>query len=196
MAEYYFDTEVGCDEEERELFIRGESEIRPERYKIITIQFQRLDESGRPAEPLRILKEWEMGEEGVIRELSKLINPKKAWQFIPVGQNLMFDLGMLKARAAKHGIVYDEWFLFNQLPRIDLKHICLGMNGFKFAGSGLDKFCNKPRDGEKVPVWYLNKEYEKILEYVSKEAEEFVSLYGRLKHALPKFRMENGFYSL
>jgi hypothetical protein len=196
MAEYYFDTEVGYEEDGYELFIRGESELHPECCRIITIQFQKLDELGNPAEPLQVLKEWEMGEEGIIREFSKFLNPKKAWQFIPVGYNLMFDLGMLKGRAAKYGMKYDDWFISNTLPTIDLRHICLGMNGFKFAGSGLDRFCNKPRSGELVPVWYLNKEYEKILEYVKKESEEFISLYRKLKHALPKFRMENGFYSL
>jgi len=93
-------------------------------------------------------------------------------------------------------VEYDEWFLSNTLPRIDLKYICLGMNGFRFPGSGLHEFCNKPDEGEFVPVWYLNKEYEKILEYVRKEGEEFISLYRKLKHSLPKFRVENGFCSV
>jgi len=195
MPEYYFDTEVACEGEEYELFIRGESELHPEKYKLITIQFQRLDDAGNPAGELQVLKEWEIGEEEMIRGFSKLLNPKRVWQFIPVGQNLTFDLGMLKERAARYGIMYDGWFLFSQLPRIDMKDICLGMNGFKFAGSGLDKFCNKPGDGEKVPEWYLNKEYERISEYVRREAEEFISFYSRIKKALPKFRLDNGFYN-
>lgn len=196
MSEYYFDTEVACEGDEYDFFIRGESELHPEKYKLITIQFQKLDEAGNAAGPLQVLKEWEIGEGEMIRGFSKLLNPRKAWQFIPVGQNLMFDLCMLKARASRYGIIYDEWFLFTQLPRIDLKDICLGMNGFKFAGSGLDKFCKKPNNGDKVPAWYLNKEYEKISEYVEKEAEEFISLYHKLKHTLPKFRMENNLYSI
>jgi hypothetical protein len=196
MAEYYFDIEIGYEGECYELFIRGDGMLHPETCKIITIQFQRLNDEGEPASPLQVLKEWEMGEEGVIREFSKLLNPRKVWGFIPVGYNLMFDLGMLRGRAAKYGIEYDEWFISNNLPKIDLKDICLGMNGFKFSGSGLDKFCNKPPNGELVPVWYLNEQYEKILDYVEREAEEFISLYSKLKKALPKLRMENGLYSL
>ncbi|MEM3556145.1 MAG: hypothetical protein QXF56_05485 [Candidatus Micrarchaeia archaeon] len=201
MAEYYFDIEIGYEGDSYENFIRGEGLLHPNICKIITIQFQRLDRNGEPEEPLRVLKEWEMGEEGIIREFTKFLNPekiyntRKVWEFIPVGYNLMFDLGMLRGRARRYGIEYDEWCIMNNLPRIDLKDICLGMNGFKFSGSGLDKFCGKPPNGELVPVWYLNKQYGRIIEYVEREAEEFISLYYKLREALPKLRGENGFYS-
>lgn len=190
MAEYYFDTEVAYEEDEHELYIRGEGALHPSTCKLVTIQFQKLSSGGEPEGELQILKEWEMGEEGMIREFAKLLNPRRVWEFVPVGYNLMFDLGMLRGRAARYGVEYDEWFLSNNLPKIDLKYICIGLNGFKFSGSGLDRFCNKPPNGELVPVWYLNGEYDKIVSYVEREAEEFISLYRKLKRYLPKLREE------
>jgi len=33
---------------------------------------------------------------------------------------------------------------------------------------------NKPSDGKSIPSWYENKEFDKINEYIIKEADEFI----------------------
>jgi len=187
---YYFDTEVGYEND-----IKFSRSLDPRHYKIITIQYQPLDDSGCPLSNLRILKEWESSEEKIIKEFANFITPKKTWDFIPVGYNVIFDLGFFKARAEKYGMDYDEWMIYHRVPIIDLKHICIGMNGFNFLDSGLDKFCNKPRDGFLVPEWYLNKEYAKIIDYIRGENEAFICFYQKLREKLPRFRVENKFYN-
>jgi hypothetical protein len=187
---YYFDIEVSYGDEGG-----AHGALNPEYYKIITIQYQPIDEEGYPLSNLTILKEWESSEEEIVREFAKVISPKKTWNFVPVGYNVIFDLGFFRARAKKYGMEYDEWLIYHRLPIIDLKHICIGMNGFKFVDSGLDRFCGKPMDGSMVPEWYLNREYEKILEYIRRENKAFISFYKKLRDTLPKFRFKNRFYN-
>jgi len=225
--EYYFDTEVALDEETLAAEAAGAKvKLTPENCRIITMQFQLLDRAGRPASPLIVMKEWDTpgGEEGMIRQflrenLGAGTNP---WDFIPVGYNVLFDLGLLRERAAEYGIEIPAWEIYHQRPFIDIKHILLGMNGFAFKESGLDKFCRK-RNGKQVPIWYqmaktaereekYGKErgganggasvgasaadaYRWIEEYVEEEAAEFVELYSRLKSELPRLRTAMGLFN-
>ncbi len=196
MTEIYFDIEVGYNDKR---MIEGLKQGRrvsfnPEKAKIITIQYQILNEDGTPKRPLQIFKEWESSEEEIIRKAANLINPRRIWEFIPVGYNIYFDLGMLKKRAEDYGIKYRNWFIYHDLPVIDIKHICIGMNGFKLKDSGLDKFTGKESSGLMVPVWYSEGEYDKIIDYIKKEAAEFIEFYAKLKKTLPEFRKQHGFF--
>ncbi|RLB03740.1 MAG: hypothetical protein DRG59_11320 [Deltaproteobacteria bacterium] len=197
MSEMYFDIEVAYRNPEiiaRMLEGRKIPGPNPGNCKIITIQYQLLDESGNPKTPLRIFKEWDTSEEDIIRKIATMINPQRLWEFIPVGHNIYFDLGMLKERAALYGIRYSNWFIYNELPSIDIKHICIGMNSFRLKDSGLDKFSGKETSGRDVPLWYYRKEYDKIIDYVTKEAKEFIEFYKRLRETLPDFRKQYGFF--
>ena len=195
----YFDMEIAyADPRQIELMRRGKKgpDPRCENCKIITAQYQLLKEDGTPKGKLQVFKEWDPGssEEAIIRKIATMINPRRAWEFIPVGHNIYFDLGMLRERAAKYGLNYPAWYIYNDLPSIDIKHICVGMNGFKLKDSGLDKFCGKESSGLMIPVWYQDKEYGKIVEYVEKEAKEFIEFYAKLKKTLPLFREQHGFH--
>ena len=204
-VEFYFDTEVALDSESLERAREGERvELTPETCRIITMQFQLLDRSGSPASPLIVMREWETegGEEGMIRKLvaQNMGEGANPWEFIPVGYNVLFDLGMLRGRAEKYGIELDGWELYHQRPFIDIKHILLGMNSFAFRESGLDRFCGK-RNGKEVPFWYERAQngdeaaYGLIDEYVEQEAEEFVALYSRLKRELPRLRVQMNLFN-
>ncbi|MCD6274501.1 MAG: hypothetical protein J7J15_00530 [Candidatus Aenigmarchaeota archaeon] len=186
MSEYYLDTEVGCtDPEIVEKLRKGENvSFNPEKYKIITIQYQRIGKYGGPVGDLIILKEWESSEENIIKKFSKILCPENKWKFIPVGFNIYFDLGIFKHRARIYGIHYDNWFIYHNLPVIDIKPICLAMNGFNFKGCGLDKFTGKEHSGAIVPVWYNDGEYNKILDYIQKETQEFLFFYRKLRYHL------------
>jgi len=197
MAEIYFDIEVAYTNEKILEMLRQGHHIpspTPAHCKIITIQYQFLDSAGKPKGELQIFREWESSEESIIKKAYALVNPQTKWEVIPVGQNILFDLGMLKGRAAEYGINYEEWFIYNDLPKIDVKAILQGMNGFQFKDSGLDKFTGKESSGIDVPLWYANKEYERILDYIRKEAKEFIEFYSKLKILLPEFRRQHGFF--
>lgn len=189
--EMYFDVEVAyLDPEQTEKLRRGSRgpQPMPDNCKIITIQYQFLDDKGRPRGDLQVFKEWESSEEAIIKKAHALINRDTKWEIIPVGQNLSFDLGMLRGRAAHYGIHYPEWFMYNDLPTIDIKPILLGMNAFAFKNSGLDKFTGKESSGVGVPVWYADREYDRILEYIRKETAEFVMFYEKLRAVMPELK--------
>ncbi len=189
--ECYFDIEIAfTDDETVEKMRRGERVPMSDRMKIITAQYQFFDEIGKPIGPVRILKEWTSSEESIIRKISAIINPSLVWEVIPVGCNLYFDLGILRRRAAVYGINYSEQFIYHELPVIDVKHICIGMNNFRFKNSGLDKFTSKKMSGAMVPVWYHDKDYDKIIDYINNEFEAFAVFYQKLKEKMPVFGKE------
>lgn len=197
MTEMYFDIEVAYTEPEIIEKLKSGKKVpnpNPRNSKIITIQYQLLRDDGSPKTDLQIFKEWESSEEEIIRRVSVLFHPSRLWEFIPVGHNIYFDLGMFKERASLYGIKFSNWFIYNDLPSIDIKHICIGMNAFKLKDSGLDKFTGKETSGITVPLWYHNGEYEKILDYIRKEAKEFIEFYSKLKRTLPEFRKQHGFF--
>ena len=169
MIQYYFDIETtGLD---------------PENSKICSIQYQRLStESGSPVEDLVILKEWEHSERNLIIEFDKLFS--SIWDFVPVGQNLLFDFNFLNDKKKKYlGKKYGSPFFLGK-PFIDLKSILILKN------HGLFKVYNqsigKTGDGAKVPEWYNQGDYQRIDDYIRREAKNFIEAYMVLKEELPK----------
>jgi len=84
-------------------------------------------------------------------------------------------------------------------PFIDLKAFGVIMNKGEFKGSGLDKITNKPIPGTQVPVWYENKEYDKIVDYIEEETVAFLQLNAWLYKEMPlfleRFKKENNIKS-
>ena len=182
MPSYYLDIET--------------TGLNPSVDKIITIQYQELDrKTGKPVGNLIILKEWELGEKAMLRKFvidSKILNPY-AFSFIPVGYNLTFEHNFLKRRAQIHDMA--EIDILNH-PFIDLRAIGVLMNFGEFKGSGLDKMTGKKSSGMNVPIWYSQKEYQKIIDYVENETEEFIKFNVWLYKEMPKlhqiFKKEHG----
>ena len=140
MVTYYLDIETnGLD---------------PYQDKIITIQYAELERgTGKQIGELNILKEWELGEEQMLRQFieNSPITNKYGFDFIPVGFNLGFEHEFLQARSSKYNL-----FPISILTRpcIDLKHIAILMNKGEFRGSGLDKLTGKTHSGHPVIAWY------------------------------------------
>ena len=59
------------------------------------------------------------------------------------------------------------------------------MNRGEFKGSSLDNITGKERSGKDVPSWFMNKEYNKIVEYIAMEAREFIKFNVWLHKRLP-----------
>ena len=203
MTEYYVDVELGYHERkilELKACLEGNGKrpkIEPEKDKIVAIQYQKIS-WGKPVGDLTILKEWETSEEEIIWQFIQNIDPKNKWNFVPVGYFVYFDLYMLKKRAEvltiENSWLFDEWFVYQELPVINIRDICWGMNDFKPRGSGLENFTKiKTQPGIYVPLWYSEKNYHKIIQYIETEAEAFFDVFSKLKTELPKFRIERKF---
>jgi len=178
MPGFYFDIETtGLD---------------PKKDKIITIQYQELDRNtGEAKGELVVLKEWESSEREILHSfLSESgIMEEYAFSFIPIGYNLRFEHNFIKERTVINGLPTVDIL---DIPFIDLRAIGILMNKGEFKGSGLDKLTGKSGSGGQVPVWYLNKEFQKIVDYIECEAKEFVKfnawLYRRLPGVLEEWR--------
>ena len=171
MPSYYLDIET-----------TGIDQVRD---KIITIQYQELERgTGKPIGDLHILKEWELGESEMLQKFivdSSIVN-SYPFDFIPVGMNLGFEHDFLLEKSTKYNKFPISVF---SKPFIDLKSVLILMNKGEFRNSGLDKMTGKEHSGSPIPLWYKEKQYDKIEEYVIKETYEFGRLYQWLHNAMP-----------
>lgn len=170
MPEFYFDIETNG---------RVPSENR-----IVSIQYQRLSGyDGAPESDLVLMKEWESGEEAIVKSFAHTFLGQSNWDFIPIGQNLVFDFDFLKVKFNKYlGANLDLEFL-REKPWIDLKSTLVMMNGGSFKG--YDRIMGSAEgEGRMVPGWYANKQYDLIEKYVRSEASNFISKYQSLKRQL------------
>ncbi len=177
MTNFYFDIETAG--------------LNPRKDKIITIQYQKLDRTtGEPISELKILKEWESSEKEIIEKF--LIDTKIIYDypfnFIPVGYNLGFVNSFLKSRMDFHNL--KSIYILTK-PFIDLRAIGILMNKGEFKGSGLDQLTKKPKLSSNIPIWYENKEYEKIIFHIKNKTKEFIKfnywLYKKLPLLLEEF---------
>ncbi|MBI4406550.1 ribonuclease H-like domain-containing protein [Candidatus Micrarchaeota archaeon] len=151
--------------------------LNPKTDKIISIQFQEISNGA-----LHVLREWETSEEAILHQFEDIFDDF----FIPVGFNLYFEHSFLQQRGALHGIKFD--ILGRKF--LDLKHVCILLNGGEFRGCGLDKLTNKPHNGAAIPKWYGEKQFQKIDEYIETEAREFINLYSWLMKKMPELRID------
>lgn len=183
LADYYFDIEtVPIDPKNP----NDRASLDPKTGKIITIQYRRLNTStGSPIEPLTILVEWDGSSERKILELFKPLITGNPWDFIPLGYNLKFEFEFLRQKFKDYFDVDFSADDFMERPKNDLKLIGVILNDGIFKGATLDSFTDKEHGGFKVPVWYREKEYDRIIDYVRKEADAFLTFWQRLKKELP-----------
>ena len=175
MGNYYLDIETtGLDEVEN---------------KITTIQYVELERgTGKQLGELTILKEWELGEEGMLRKFieDSPISNNYDFGFVPVGYNLGFEHKFLLEKSAKYDL-----FPISILSRpcVDLHAIGIMMNKGEFRGSGLDKLTGKSHSGSPVIHWYDVKKYDEIENYIKNETTEFIKWYVWLHEKLPELRI-------
>jgi len=166
----------------------------PKLDKILTIQYQELERNtGEAKGELVILKEWESSEKEIIQKFisDTSILDDYAFSFIPIGYNLGFEHSFLRQRAILHNLPPID--ILNN-PFIDLRAVGIIMNNGEFKGSGLDKLTGKESTGRNIPIWYNDKEYDLILNYILVETREFIKfnswLYKKLPGLLKEFKMD------
>jgi len=171
LPHYYFDIETtGLD---------------PQRDEIITIQFQKIAiDSGRPEEPLTILKSWQQGlnEKKIIEQIYPIILTSNPFCFVPVGNNLNFEFNFLATKFNKYFGLNINPFYFHSRPHIDLKPVMILLNGGRFKGYHL--LLNKSGKGADVPKWYQKKDFKKIIQYIEDEAKAFTDFYTNVHNTM------------
>ena len=180
MAEYYFDIETVPLEQYRDVDLAG---LDPCKAKIITIQYQRLDSlTGKPLEPLQVLKEWEMGERGIVEQFRQTYISDSIWNFVPVGNNLAFESSFMKHKLKQYCNL--GGLRLGHRPMIDLKHVLVIVNKGSFKG--YQQFLGKAGAARNMGTWYYNENYQAILDYVNNEVQDFLRMYFVLKTVLPR----------
>ena len=174
---YYFDLETYTKDERPD----------PNSDNIISVQYQPLDESGLALDKLSIIKGWEIGEKRLVETCKDLIRP---WLFIPVGVHLQYDFLVIRNKLRQYGY-YEEngtrfkW-LICELPFIDLKHFLLLANKCRFKGH--TEILNKNGENANIKNYYENKEYEKIEDYILREAENTIDIFQKMLKVAPQIK--------
>ena len=148
----------------------------PKKDKILSIQFCPLDFKGNVCGDLTILKEWEKGEEEIVRIFNRILERKGKWGFVPVGYNLNFEWRFLYEKFRKYSLPQID---FLSRPYLDLMHTALLMNG-RFKGCKLSAFTSKKEDGGVIARYYKKGRFDLIEDYILDEAQAFCSLYKKL----------------
>jgi len=174
--------------------------INPEEDRIITIQYQTLayDDEGKrqngthgslPPTTLTMLKEWESNERTILQKAAETLEfsrPRYKHWFEPVGNILSFQGKFLKGRMKKCGLL-ESGLRFGQFNLMDLRPLMILVNKGEYDTA---HFFGKTGKNKMVPSWYESKEYDKIVEYVKEEAEDFGRTLDYLVANLPGHREE------
>jgi len=164
--------------------------LNPEKDKIITIQYQKIDNCGKPIGDLIILKEWQEGEEQIVKKFHKLITTYDPFFFIPIMQNHLFDFRFIFSKFRKYGLKLNKSeidFLYS-IPLIDIHSLLVIMNNMNFKGSGLSDMTEKKERGDYIVKLYKRKEYHKIEEYIIQETNSFLKAFQVFCRELPKLK--------
>ncbi|MBI2044255.1 hypothetical protein HYT24_02730 [Candidatus Pacearchaeota archaeon] len=145
------------------------------------------------AYPDIILEEWESSEREILLQfIDKTEILENVWNFVSVGFNLGFEHNFLRSRCKINNLPIVD--ILNN-PFLDLKTPGVLMNRGQFKGTKLSTLTGKDGDGIQIPIFYSNKEYDKIIRYVQIEATEFIKfntwLYKKMPTILSDFRKEN-----
>ncbi|MHA1344709.1 MAG: hypothetical protein ACTSQG_12025 [Promethearchaeota archaeon] len=183
MPNYYLDIETDTE---------GRNKPDPLNDKIITIQYRPFyDDSGKPKGPLTILKSWESSEKDILKDFLEITGwdqePRRMWDFIPSGVNLVYDLIVIKNRCKELlGFKIPYIFLFRDLPRMELKTILVMANRGNFKGSSFNRFSKKMTDGLSANNYIKEKDWDNLLTYINEEADAFFEIYQKLIKGIPE----------
>lgn len=176
MTLFYFDQETTGDD--------------PQQDRIVTAQYQQLDDNLEPAGIFQIMAEWEWGEKEIIRLILEKGVLEPNWDFVPVGNRLRFDLTFLIERATRWNLIkWDmatlKYFWFTK-PILDLQSVLILMNRGQFSGSSLHSFADK-EPGSRIPALYRKGAFPEIIAYVTQEHDAALGLLRESRKLLADF---------
>ncbi|MGC9069503.1 MAG: ribonuclease H-like domain-containing protein [Thermoprotei archaeon] len=163
MPLYYFDIET--------------TGIEPLSDQVITIQYAMLNDNLDNVGELQILKIWEFGsEKELISEFLAFSNFfEENFAFVPVGNNLIFDIIFLYERASYYNLVSTPlWKVLLEKPFLDLKHVAVMINNMRFQGYNklIDmNMKDTSIEGSDVPRLFKEGKYTEIEKYIRSEFE-------------------------
>jgi len=187
VKHFYFDIETVPLEQYRHVNTAG---FHSECSKVITMQFQELDcETGEPKSELTIYKDWQPGYSEIALVRMFKHNCFNTWDFIPVGNNIRFDIDYMVAKIKQYYPELKEdttTATLNQKPSLDLKNVLMLINNDPCLR--YKSLLAKNGEASHMAEWYYNKQYDKIEEYIQDEAKNFVNMYKIAKKELPKIK--------
>lgn len=173
MVEYYFDIETtGLD---------------PEKDSIITIQRQKI-QFNEPSGPIEIWNVWESSEKKILEGFLKKAHCRNIWDFVYLGNNLLFDFNFINERAKKYGLIGTDFAYCCERPHIDMKHILVMLNNGRFKGYSNVLGKGTQLDNTSIPQLYKEQKYEEIIKYIELEARNTIEFYNILTKNLPKLK--------
>ena len=173
----------------------------PETDELLTVQWQEIDaNTGDELSELHVFKLWDYDSEkqfieDVIKKSIVDDNGKRkmlflSWWPAKLGYNLFFEQNFLEKRMEVNNIEQEGVCIMGySVPALDLKMAGVLINGGSFKGAALDDISSKESGGQDVPLWYENKDYEKIDEYIKNETVAFVDLYKKLLEHMQGFKI-------
>ena len=138
---------------------------------------------------IRRLKEWEDGEEAILKKLYDTIRTVKNGRLEFVGHNICgFDLPFLYGRMMHHKIDDPEKLYYNmqKTAAMDFLQMHLPLNDFHIKGLRHDALARayglpiKETTGDVEYLHYFRDEFEKIVEYSEREFV-YAELYEKIK---------------
>ncbi len=145
----------------------------PSTDKIITIQYQKLDDLGNPIEDIVILKSWESDEKTILEQFMNIYhmgNDNYKWQFIPIDNMINYSLLTIAHRAMNHklltisGSLCDS--LFYNKPMLNIQPIFIFGNSMSFkSGLRINEYARL-----NIPTLYKNKKYDEITKIIENKA--------------------------
>jgi len=178
MTEYYFDMET--------------TGFNFEVDEIITIQWQELKWStGEPIGELNILRRWESSEKHILETFLPNLGGRP-FDFIAVGDNLMFDFCFLSQRMKRHNLGELGLRYLYDTPFVNLKTVLVLINEGNFKGytSVIPK--TNPIENKEISRLFKECRYSEITQYIEDEAEDFLRAYKILKRQMPLLKEQIG----
>ncbi len=188
MTDYYLDIEtVPLEQYMKDFDPDKQKVIDQATNKIVTIQFQPMwNNSGKTHGDLTILKEWESDEETIVKNFAKVWDSQEnpsIWNFIPIGNNLMFEFSFLAPRLKQYCDIDVDLY---HKPFIDIKYILIAINKGQFRK--YSELIGKSHEAKNMANWYYSKQWDKITDYIKRETQGFITNYQILLHEMPELR--------
>ena len=124
-----------------------------------------------------------------ITKFLPMIHCDNYWDFIFVGDNLLFDFNFLNERLKRYGLEEMDLSHCTERPFINLKYTLVLMNDGQFRGYTDILNQNATIDNTEIPGLYENEEFDKIIEYILEEAKSFTDFFSKLKDKLLKIEL-------